>query len=503
MNTVSFIGKGLRFRPQRTLLLLLGFAVGVMVMTVLLSVGTAVLDQAMDEDLTGGGDVVLLPVGIDVSVLKTGGVTSMNFDIPNARYLTREFLTPRRVAGVATVSPEISRVYGTLAHHGEERLVRMEGAIPSRFQELWPGVTPAFADTRRDRDYIDPEFNALLYRIDRFHQPVVDSTQVWAEWHYFNYHDDAGRSLYVSVSGVAFEDDLAASGYSRGVVLMEFVDEDGAQRKIVDILPGREVAASFDSPDLMVGLNTVRLDGGVYRVSLALADSLARPVTLTLDLVPTPHQYIPPVTPLGEDAPFGYVVPVVRGHMTGRVEMDARVIQLDGTGYHDHNWGNFRDAVWDWGIVHAGPYSVLYGRFAASMDALEQRPVLFAAFDGGGPRRFVLTGRYSVDWTEPPASTRPPKTRIMHGNASVPAAWPRRITLTAVRGSDKLAFEIDVERHFLSETGGGEQPLFRADENARSFFYQVEGRVRLTGRLDGRKVDESGHAYAETFQIRP
>ncbi|MDH5627633.1 MAG: hypothetical protein OEY69_05000, partial [Candidatus Krumholzibacteria bacterium] len=90
MNTVSFIGKGLRFRPQRTLLLLLGFAVGVMVMTVLLSVGTAVLDQAMDEDLTGGGDVVLLPVGIDVSVLKTGGVTSMNFDIPNARYLTRE-----------------------------------------------------------------------------------------------------------------------------------------------------------------------------------------------------------------------------------------------------------------------------------------------------------------------------------------------------------------------------------------------------------------------------
>jgi hypothetical protein len=202
VNTLSFIGKGLRFRPQRTVFLLLGFAVGVMVMTVLLSVGTAVLTQAMDEDLTGGGEVVLLPVGIDVAVLKTGGVTAMNFDIPNARYLTREFLNSRRLPGVATVSPELSRVYGTLMHDGHTQLVRMEGVIPSRFRELWPAMTASFQDGPGDRDYIDPDFTALLYDIDRFHPPVVDSTQVWAEWHYFNYHDDAGRSLYVSIRGL-------------------------------------------------------------------------------------------------------------------------------------------------------------------------------------------------------------------------------------------------------------------------------------------------------------
>ena len=502
MNTVSFIGKGLRFRPQRTLLLLVGFAVGVMVMTVLLSVGSAVLDQAMDEDLTGGGDVVLLPVGIDVAVLKTGGVTSMNFDIPNVRYLTREFLTPRRVPGVATVSPEISRMYGTLVHDGSEQLVRIEGVIPSRFRELWPAMTASFGDDPESREYVDPDFTALLYQIDCFHPPLIDSSQVWAEWHYFNYHDDAGRSLYVSVSGVAFESDLAPSGYSRGVVLLEFVDESGRQTRMVDILPGREIAASYDSPDLVVGLNTVHLDGGVYRVSLALADSLARPVTVTLELTPTPHQYIPPVTPLGEDTPFGYVVPVLRGRMTGRVEIDGRVTELDGLGYHDHNWGHFHDAVWDWGIVHAGPYSVLYGRFANSRAELQERPLLFAAFDGDGPRRFVLTGRYTIEWTDAP-DTRPPRTRVMHGDAPAPTTWPRRITLSAVRGSDKLAFTIDVERHFLSETGGGEQPLFRADPGARSFFYQLEGRVRLTGRLDGKRVDETGHAYAETVRVQP
>lgn len=497
MNTVSFIGKGLRFRPQRTLFLLLGFAVGVMVMTVLLSVGTAVLDQAMDADLTGGGDVVLLPVGIDVAVLKTGGVTAMNFDIANARYLTREFLSERRLDGVDVISPELSRVYGTLVHEDQEQLVRMEGVVPSRFGTLWPTMPASFDDGPRESDYIDPGFTELLYEIDRFHAPVVDTNQVWAEWHYFNYHDDAGRSLYVSLSGVTFDEDIAASGYSRGVVLFEFVDEHGRQTKMVDVLPGREIAASLDSPDLVLGLNTVRLDGGIYRVSLALVDSLARPVSVTLDLTPTPHQYIPPVTPMGKETPFGYVVPVVRGRMTGRVLLNGTTTELGGVGYHDHNWGHFRDAVWDWGIVHAGPYSVLYGRFAASDGELQNRPLLFAAFDGEGPRRFVLTGRYQVDWATP--ASAPPKTRILHD--APPDRRPVCITLSAVRGSDKLALTIDVERHFVSETGGGEQSLFRADDSARTFFYQLEGRVRLTGRLDGVRIDETGHAYAETFFV--
>jgi hypothetical protein len=267
-------------------------------------------------------------------------------------------------------------------------------------------------------------------------------------------------------------------------VLFELVEPGGRQTRIVDILPGREIAASYDAPDLVVGLNAVRLEGGIYRVSVALADSLARPVTVILELTPTPHQYIPPVTPLGEETPFGYVVPVVRGRMTGRVQMNGRTIELNGIGYHDHNWGHFRDAVWDWGIVHAGPYSVLYGRFAESQTQLRNRPLLLAAFDGDGPRRFVLTGRYSVDWS-PDAQ----------------APWPTRIDLSAVRGGDKLSLTIDVDRHFMSETGGGEQPLFRAEEAARSFFYQLEGRVRLTGRLDGVKVNETGHAYAETFRV--
>jgi hypothetical protein len=505
MNTLSFIGKGLRLRPQRTLFLLLGFAIGVMVMTVLLSVGTAVLEQALDEDLTGGGDIVLLPFGIDVSVLKTGGVTSMHFDIPNARFLTRELLSHKRLPSVEVVSPELTRVYATLSHEGREQLVRIDGVVPSRFRALWPATTASFADGAGERDYADPDLVALLNEIDAFHPPVVDSAQTWAEWHYFNYHDDAGRSLYVSISGIATAGDLAPSGYSRAVVLFEMVDPAGARVKIVDVLPGGEVAASHRSPDLIAGLNTVRLDGGVYRVHLALADSLARPVTVALALTPTPHQVVPPITPMGSEIPFGYVVPVVRGRMQGRVTVGASTFALDGIGYHDHNWGHFRDAVWDWGIVHAGDVSVLYGRFARSMDALANQPVLFALFDGDGPRPFVLTHDYSVLW-KPVGAQRPsgpPRTRIAQDTSAGdgPSSEPAAVLMSAVSEGDTLSIRIDVGRRFVAETGGGEQPLFRADETRRSFFYQLEGRARLSGHIGGQRFDAEGHAYSETFRV--
>jgi len=62
-------------------LLFFGYGVGVAVMIVLLSVGEALLTQARDEKLVGGGSITVLPQGIDVEVMKTGGVGGLFFSI--------------------------------------------------------------------------------------------------------------------------------------------------------------------------------------------------------------------------------------------------------------------------------------------------------------------------------------------------------------------------------------------------------------------------------------
>jgi ABC-type lipoprotein release transport system permease subunit len=85
-----------------------GFGLGVGVMIVLLSIGEAMLAQSKEEKLVGGGTITVLPEGIDVEVMKTGGVGGLFLSIPNARFIARQLLASPRLAGDVTASaPQI------------------------------------------------------------------------------------------------------------------------------------------------------------------------------------------------------------------------------------------------------------------------------------------------------------------------------------------------------------------------------------------------------------
>ena len=100
--------RNLVLRPWRSAFLLFGYSLGVAVMIVLLSIGEALLAQARDEKLVGGGDVTVLPEGIDVEVLKTGGLGGMFFSIDHARFIYRQLLAaPRLAPFVDAVAPQI------------------------------------------------------------------------------------------------------------------------------------------------------------------------------------------------------------------------------------------------------------------------------------------------------------------------------------------------------------------------------------------------------------
>jgi len=61
----------------------------------------------------------------------------------------------------------------------------------------------------------------------------------------------------------------------------------------------------------------------------------------------------------------GWVVPVPHGEVEGELFLKEETIQVKGSGYHDHNWGNccmyeFTDS-WYWGRVHTDKYAIDYG----------------------------------------------------------------------------------------------------------------------------------------------
>src|SRR6185503_17608133 len=100
--------RNLTLKPWRSVFLLFGFSMGVAVMIVLLSIGEALLDQSRDERLVGGGEITVLPEGVDVEVLKTGGLGGLFFSIDHARFIYGQLLAaPRLSNDVAAVAPQI------------------------------------------------------------------------------------------------------------------------------------------------------------------------------------------------------------------------------------------------------------------------------------------------------------------------------------------------------------------------------------------------------------
>jgi len=126
-----------RTRPKRTLLFLLGYAMSTAVMITLLSVGEAVLQQARDKDLLGGGDVILVPQGIDVESIKVGGVNALYYSIPQSRFIIRQLLGSSRFEKeITAVSPYLfSKLL--YAKKGEQvETIFAEGSLPDQEAQL-------------------------------------------------------------------------------------------------------------------------------------------------------------------------------------------------------------------------------------------------------------------------------------------------------------------------------------------------------------------------------
>src|SRR5690348_14826983 len=120
--------RNLVHRPWRSLFLLAGYGLGVGVMIVLLAIGEALLTQARDERLVGGGQITVLPEGLNVEVMKTGGVGGLFFSIDNARFVYRQLLAaPRLAPRVTAVAPQITRKLLYVRTPSREYVVRAAG----------------------------------------------------------------------------------------------------------------------------------------------------------------------------------------------------------------------------------------------------------------------------------------------------------------------------------------------------------------------------------------
>ena len=477
---VTLAFRHLVVRKIRSLFLLLGFALGVGVMIVLLSVGEAMLDQSRDVALVGGGEITVLPQGIDVEAMRTGGLGGMFFTIERARFLTRLVLGgPRQAALVRTVAPAIE---GKLLYLCPARgtcrptAVRAGGEIPSRAAALGVGLdlrAGRWTDSPADSAYVGPTTQQLYDELDRFHVPRrPDST--WGEWHYFNLVTGPEEWWYVSYL-VGGKVDLRSRGKWGARLLITHRRPDGRYDRYTADAAADRVTLDTTRADLTIGSSFVRQRDGVYTLH-ARADGAAGPLRLDLTVRPLPNRYFPPVELRDEALLSGYVVPALAAVASGRICAGGRCRGVEAVpAYHDHNWGIWRAVTWEWGAAHGERLSLLYGGVYES--GAVTSPFFLTVVDSLGVRQVLRFGRIAYEGARPAAGMRG-------------VSAPERFTLVGTREADSVRLTVEVAHALATDMSAA---------TFRRAFLQMRGPFTLRGRIAGAAVADSGRGFFETY----
>jgi hypothetical protein len=483
ITTLAF--RHLLVRKLRSLFLLLGFSIGVGVMIVLLSVGEALLDQSRDVSLVGGGELTVLPQGIDIEAMRTGGLGGMFFTIERARFLTRQALGGGRYRDlVRAVAPAIEgKLLYLCPAAGDCRptAVRAGGEIPSRAAALGAGLDLLdghWTDSPADSAYVAPTPQQLYDELDRFHLPgKPDST--WGEWHYFNLVTGPNEWWYVTFL-IGGEVSLSERGNRwGGRMLVTHRRPDGRHDRYTADATAEEVTLDTAGADLAIGESYVRQRDGEYRIHVVARGERGR-ARLDLVLRPTPNRYFPPVELREDDFLSGYVVPALAASASGRLCAGGRCAEArDIRAYHDHNWGVWRDVTWEWGAAQGERLSLLYGGVYGPEDA-GTSPFFLALADSLGVHR-VLRFRDIEYRGSRPADGLPG------------ARSPERFTLVGTWESDTLLLSVEVMHALASEVTASTH---------RRVFLQMKGRFELSGSLLGEPIRDRGQGFFETYLTR-
>jgi hypothetical protein len=491
--------RNLTLKPWRSVFLLFGFSMGVAVMIVLLSIGEALLDQAKDEKLIGGGSITVLPEGVDVEVMKTGGLGGLFFSVDHARFVHRQLLAaPRLADAVTAASPQIEgKLLYLRTADGRERAVRASADIPSLTVAV--GAGPDVAAGRWDDDSLDRRWRAptdaeLRHEIDHFHDPPpeVAGNPSWAEWHYFNVvSPDRRRWAFISFI-VAGEVKGAVDRWG-GQVLVTLHEQGRPQRRFSSVAASTSVRYSTTDADVAIGESRVDVQpDGRYRVrARAHEETGGAPLALDLIVSPAAGAYFPGAA-LTSGLVSGYVVPALRADASGTLCVAARCTRYDGVqAYHDHNWGVWRGVTWEWGAARAGGYTLLYGRVQPPDSSATAQPL------------FV----YLVDQAGFLAVFRPREIRYHDARITVVGGHAIRTPATAelvdVRGDDTLRLTLRIEDASASDTRTAmieRGEALEARRLAHPWFVQMKGTATIAGRIRGTPLTGTGAGFFETYR---
>jgi hypothetical protein len=201
------------------------------------------------------------------------------------------------------------------------------------------------------------------------------------EWWYVDGHFKDGSLL-----SVAFHNRKEADGS-----LLTFINFNyaGPGKRVMKRLICNPIEFSADQSccDVQFGPNFIRGEGlDVYEIFVEPESNENYGVQLRLER--TAPSYRPGSGYFrSDDEYFAWLCAVPAGKLSGTITIDGQVIEVDGSGYHDHNWGNVPIdklmADWHWGRAEVDGYTIVMADVRARYDrGGGEMPLVYVVKDG-------------------------------------------------------------------------------------------------------------------------
>lgn len=183
------------------------------------------------------------------------------------------------------------------------------------------------------------------------------------EWWYFDAHLDDSSTVVIVFYTKPF---TAINKGLTPLVTIEITRPDGSKITKTHYGEVDEFSASKDSCNTNIGSNYFRGNLKEYEIHFQDDD-----LNLNAKIKRTTESWRPQTGQMyfNDKDYFAWVVPVPKGEVKLDYTYNNKSVQLNGSCYHDHNWGNKNMAQlinhWYWSRAEIGPYSVIASEIIA------------------------------------------------------------------------------------------------------------------------------------------
>ena len=318
------------------------------------------------------------------------------------------------------------------------------------------------------------------------------------EWWYFDAHfDDPGTDPAArgSTAVIVFATKplLERKGPLKPSLMITITRPDGSKVAQFPILPADQFRASKEGCDVHIGPSWVKGDLQRYELHTE-ADGIRADLVFTA-LVPAWRPGAGKSFFGDLDHYFAWLPSIPYGHVQGSLTYDGQTYKVEGSGYHDHNWGNIGlDQVmdhWYWGRAHLGDYTLIYvEQIGAQAYGCTRMPVFMLAKGNQ-----ILTGDgmalslQTADFSPTPGGR----------------AYPREVDFHWQKGDESVHLRLRqpalIEAtSLLLSFPTWQQPLLRLFANP--YYFRFNARLTLSIQLNGIKEELEGSSLYEIMILQ-